>query len=56
MAICRSGRHAPWTMKAAQAVQRAWHTWSGRTLAIVDDQIVTSEETWLLSDPYRQTP
>ena len=50
------GRSAPYTLKAARAVQQAVQAWSGHTLAIVDDRTVTSDETWLLTDAYRKTP
>ena len=50
------GKNAPWTQKAAQALQKAVADWCGVKLELVDDQTVTNEDTWLLNDAYRKTP
>jgi hypothetical protein len=55
-AVIVYGTNAPWTRKAATALQQAVQAWSGVTLELADDRTVTSEETWLLADAYRKTP
>jgi len=49
-------KEAPWTFKAAEAVQKAVLDWSGANLEIADDRTVTSDETWLVADAYLKTP
>jgi hypothetical protein len=55
-AVIVYGKNAPWTQKAAEAVQKAVADWCGVKLDIADDRTVTSEDTWLLADAYRKTP
>jgi len=55
-AVIVPGKGAPWTLKAARAVQEAVRAWSGQTLAIADDRTVTSDATWLVVEAYRKTP
>ena len=55
-AVIVYGKAAPWTQKAAQAVQKAVLEWSGLKLELADDRTVTSDETWLLADAWRKTP
>jgi len=55
-AVIVYGKNAPWTRKAALAVQKAVLDWSGVKLELADDQTVTSDQTWLLTDAYRKTP
>jgi len=55
-AVIVYGKDAPWTRKAAEAVQKAVQDWSGVKLELADDRTVTADETWLLSDAYRKTP
>ena len=55
-AVIVFGKEVPWTLKAAQSVQRAVQDWSGAKLEIADDRTITSEETWLQRNAYRKTP
>jgi hypothetical protein len=55
-AVIVYGKDSPWTLAAAQAVQKAIEDWSGVKLELADDRTVTSEETWLVNDAYRKTP
>ncbi|MBM3500570.1 MAG: hypothetical protein FJX74_18090, partial [Armatimonadetes bacterium] len=50
------GEAADWTRAAATEVQQVVREWCGAELPLVSDRVVTSEETWLLSDAYRSTP
>jgi hypothetical protein len=55
-AIIVYGKNAAWTLRAAQAVQKAVLDSSGLKLELADDRTVTSDETWLLTDAFRRTP
>jgi len=55
-AVIVYGKLAPWTQKAAEAMQKAIQDWSGVKLELADDRTVTSDETWLLTDAWRNTP
>ncbi len=55
-AVIVYGRVTPGGRAAAEAVQKALRDWSGITFDLVDDRVVTSDETWLLTDAYLKTP
>jgi hypothetical protein len=50
------GKNAAYTQVAAQAVQKDIQDWCGLSLDLADDQSVTDEKTWLLSEKYVKTP